>query len=277
MDHLNKPYLNDTDDIIDIRRDRIFKAVFTRNTPESRGALSKLISALICREVTVESISTNEPPVGDLQDRQIRFDINCKTEEGELVNIEMRLNPSPFEPIRLEFYGGKLYTGQSIRGKRKNYDDLKQAYQIAILDKEQFFADRIFLHTFEYYDPVNRTSLNGKSRIITLELSKLDGVIEKPVKETNAQERWAIFFRYLTDRPKRGKINEIIEQEEGIAMACKELIEFSRDEIERARLISEEKYELDIQNRVVTAERKIIDLLKSGKSPEEIIREYDSK
>jgi hypothetical protein len=28
----------------------------------------------------------------------------------------MSLNPDPFEPVRLEFYAGKLFTGQDIRG-----------------------------------------------------------------------------------------------------------------------------------------------------------------
>ena len=291
MSHLNRPYINDADDIIDIRIDRVFKAVFTRNTQESRGALSKLISALICREVRIETISDNEPPVDDLRERQIRFDINCKALTGELINVEMSLNPSPFEPIRLEYYGGKLFTGQGIRGEGKNYIHLNQVYQIAILAKEKFFDDRVFIHTFEYYDPVNGISLNGKTKIITLELSKLNKIVEKPIKETSSQERWALFFEYLTVKEKRGKINEVIEQEEGIAMASKEVIKFSKDEIERARLISEEKYELDTRTRIYVAklegerkgvrkgerkgERKIIDLLKSGKSPEEIISEYE--
>ncbi|MCL2130332.1 MAG: hypothetical protein FWH35_08270, partial [Treponema sp.] len=34
-----------------------------------------------------------------------------------------------------------------------------------------------------------------------------------------AQESWAVYFRYLTDKGKRYKINEILEHEEGIAMA----------------------------------------------------------
>ena len=42
-----KVYFKETDDLVDIRYDNVFKAVFTRNTPESQGALSRLISALI--------------------------------------------------------------------------------------------------------------------------------------------------------------------------------------------------------------------------------------
>jgi len=70
-------YFDDSDDPIDICLDNVFKAVFTRNTHASQGALSKLISALIGREVSIIAISTNEPPIDNLRDRQIRFDINC--------------------------------------------------------------------------------------------------------------------------------------------------------------------------------------------------------
>ena len=65
-------------------------------------------------------------------------------------------------------------------------------------------------------------------------------------------------------------------------MASEVLISISKDEEERARHRSREKFLLDMQSEMVYAKRegikegeqKIIELLKSGKSPEEIIREY---
>jgi predicted transposase/invertase (TIGR01784 family) len=247
---------NDTDDLIDICFDNVFKAVFTKEIPASQGALSRLISALIGQEVSVTAIRANEPPIDNLRDRQIRFDIACRATNGELINVEMSLNPDPFEPVRLEFHAGKLFTGQDIRGIDKTYDDLKPAYQIAILAKEKFFTDESVFHTFEYYDPVHGVSLNGRSRITTVELSKLERVVEKPIKDMNAREHWAVFFRYLTDKGKRGKINEIIACEEGIAMASEVLMSISKDEVERARLVSEYKYQLDMQSKLVHAKRE---------------------
>jgi hypothetical protein len=70
----------------------------------------------------------------------------------------------------------------------KTYDDLKYAYQIAIVAKERFFTDGSVFHTFEYYDPVHGVSLKGRSRITTVELSKVEGVVEKPIGEMSAQE-----------------------------------------------------------------------------------------
>jgi hypothetical protein len=83
-----------TDDLIDICLDTVFKAVFTRDTPESRGALSALLSAIIGRQLTVIALVLNEPLISDLHDRQIRFDISCKAQDGELINVEMSLNPT---------------------------------------------------------------------------------------------------------------------------------------------------------------------------------------
>jgi predicted transposase/invertase (TIGR01784 family) len=253
---MNTIYLDEADDPINICYDNVFKAVFTRETPESQAALSRLVSAITGRTLSVLSITANEPPVDNIRDRQIRFDIPCKAEDGELVNIEMSLNPDTFELVRLEFLAGKLFTGQDIRGSEKTYNDLKSAYQIAILAKGHFFADDSFLHSFEYYDAARGIFFGGRSRIITVELSKAERFVEKPVSEMEGAEMWAVYFRYLTDRSKRGKMNEVIAREEGIAMASKVLITISKDEVERARLMSEYKYEVDTQSKVVQAKRE---------------------
>ena len=71
-----KIYFSDEDEILDIRRDNVFKAVFTKETPESQGALSRLVSALIGYDVSIVTIFANEPPIESLHDRQVRFDIN---------------------------------------------------------------------------------------------------------------------------------------------------------------------------------------------------------
>jgi hypothetical protein len=121
---------DDADDLIDICLDNVFKAVFTRDTPESQGALSKLLSALIGRELSVIGVVANEPAIDNLRDRQIRFDINCRIDDGEPVNVEMSLNPDPFgegagEAGKGDDGGGTLggifpvFDGQGKAGKDK--------------------------------------------------------------------------------------------------------------------------------------------------------------
>ena len=69
-------------------------------------------------------------------------------------------------------------------------------------------------------------------------------------------ELWAVFFQYLTDEEKRGKIIEIINQEEGIAMAVKTLGTFTQSELDRMRENSLIKGELDWQCDMTEARRE---------------------
>jgi hypothetical protein len=66
----------------------------------------------------------------------------------------------------------------------------------------------------------------------------------------NAEPR-GVFFRYLTDKSRREKINELPEDEAGIATAGEVLLRISKDEAEQARLMSEYKHVADTQSKVV--------------------------
>jgi hypothetical protein len=111
--------LDKNEDLIDICFDNVFKAVFTKDTPESLSALAKLLSAITDRDVETVYVIGNEPAIAGLRDRQVWFDVHCKASTGEYFNVEMSMYPDRFEPIRLEFYAGKLFTGQDIRGAGK--------------------------------------------------------------------------------------------------------------------------------------------------------------
>ena len=252
---MNKIFFKYEDDIINPCWDNVFKATFTRDTPESRGALTFLLSAIIRRSLTVLSIIANEPPVESVNERQIRYDINCKFDNGELCNVEMTLNPDTFELLRLEYYSSKLFINQDIRGQDKSYSDLKNTYQIALLVNDPVIKDDVLVHHFKHYDEENGITLGGRSHIITIELAKLELIAQKAVADMDAIERWAVFFRYTTDKEKRELVNEIIKQEEGIAMAGQVLLNISKDEKERARLTSEYKFAVDLQSKTVDARR----------------------
>jgi predicted transposase/invertase (TIGR01784 family) len=242
--------------ILDIRYDPVFKAVFTRDNAESRKALSGLISALIGRTVTVEAIVANEPAIDYMCEKKIRYDIRCKSKDGEPINVEMLFHPVDDELNRLEYYASKLLVGQDIAGIEKSYSDLKETYQISILAQRRFFPDKYLTHAFQFYDPEIRVSLDGKIRIITLELEKSAMFIDKPVQEMSRAEIWAAFFQYLTNGAKREIIKEIIAREEGIAMAINALCQITANEEEDARLTTALKNQLDWKAGIVGAERR---------------------
>jgi predicted transposase/invertase (TIGR01784 family) len=235
--------------------DNVFKAVFTKESPESRGALCNLLSAIIRRDVKVLSVTANEPPIDNIRDRQILFDISVKLDNGELSNIEMTMHTRTFELLRLEYYAGKLYLTQDIRGAGRGYHNLQKTYQISLVNTS-VVDDPSFIHEFEYYDRTRDISLHGHSLIITVELSKLTDIVKKPIAEMSAVERWAVFFRYCLDGEKRDLINALMRHEEGITMASEALLTVSKDEITRARLLSEYKFEVDLQSDMAAAKQE---------------------
>ena len=80
-------------------------------------------------------------------------------------------------------------------------------------------------------------------------------IVDKPIGQMTFSERWAVFMEYRTDRNKRDIINEIVQYEEGIAMASKVLLNITKEDHEKARQLSKLKYELDMQSRQVRAKR----------------------
>jgi len=194
--HEWEPLFEDGMRILDIRYDPVFKAVFTRDTEKSRLALSDLISSLIGRTITVETIVENEPPASYMGQKKIRYDISCISKDGEPVDVEMSFHPIDDELNKLEYYASRLFVGQDIEGVDKFYSDLKETYQIVILAQKIFFPDKYLTHTFQYYDPQACVSFNGKIRIITLELEKASAFIDKPVREMSGAEAWAVYFQY---------------------------------------------------------------------------------
>jgi predicted transposase/invertase (TIGR01784 family) len=233
------------DTIIDIRRDSVFKAAFTTDSSSSQGALQALISAFIGRNLEVLTIIANEPPSPDLRDRQIRYDIRVKLDRGELANVEMTLHPGRFEPLRFEYYTARLHAAQELKGGQKDYRDLVPAWQINFVSARRIFPDGPFFHQFEYYDRKRDISLGGRTRILVVELEKVESLLSKPVEELNAVERWAVFFRYAAAPEWRGVINKLMSKEEGIAMAGEMLLTVTREEIEQAQQDTALKIELD--------------------------------
>jgi predicted transposase/invertase (TIGR01784 family) len=245
-----RPIFKPQDYLPDLRRDIVFKAVFTKNTPASRAALTGLVSTFIDRKVTILSLIANEPPPEKTSDRQIRYDLACKFNNGELADIEMTLNPDTSENLRLEYYAARLFLSQNIRGENTGYAKLKYTYQISFIANRNLFSCPCYLHSFSYFDPHCGLSLGGKTRIITVELEKVPALAgKKSVGEMSRAERWAFFLRCASDKARRELVNEVVREEEAIGMAAEALLEVTREEIEWFRNESRLKYELDEQSR----------------------------
>jgi hypothetical protein len=221
----------------------VFKAVFTQDTPASRNALKALLESSLNRRLDIVTVIANEPAVQSEPDRQIRYDIACTFNGGELANIEMTLWPRGAEPIRIEYYLSRLFVSQKLSGTR-DFADLKRSYQLSILG-DNLYKDRHAIHYFEYHDPERKTVFGGRTAIVTLELKKLERLTGKQPETMSVQERWGLFLRYAAEPEQLGLVNRLLEIEEGIAMAGEAILQLPKSQIEEMRRISREKYEVD--------------------------------
>ncbi|MDR1586499.1 MAG: Rpn family recombination-promoting nuclease/putative transposase [Treponema sp.] len=230
------------DRLIDLRYDKIFKAVFTQNTPASRKALTSLLEANLKRRLDIVTVIANEPAAQSKTDRQIHYDIACTFNNGELADVEMTLWPKWVEPLRIEYFLSRLFASQDIRGRE--FSQLKRSYQISILG-DSLYKDSHAVHWFEYYDKERELRLGGRTTAITLELRKLERLAERPLEETSGQERWGLFLRYASEPERLSLVNRLLEIEEGIAMAGEAILELPQSQIEEIRRISRDKYLMD--------------------------------
>ncbi|MDR2499946.1 MAG: PD-(D/E)XK nuclease family transposase [Treponema sp.] len=226
--------------------DPVFKAVFTKDTPQSKKALRGFLSAVLERELEVVSIAANEVPVSRLSDRQIRYDINCVLGKREKANVEMTLFPDAREVLKLEYYLGRLFTSQELRGAKLSYRFLRRCYQISLLANRSIFKDGHFYHRFVYHDPLRRCNLGGRTAVITLELKKLAAPAESALGELTKKEKWGLFFAYYAGAENQGLIQRLAETGEDIGMAQGVIQGFTAEEAAFFHEISKEKYELDM-------------------------------
>ena len=236
-------------DSFSICNDAVFKAVFTKNTAESRTALKGLLSAFLERELFVLEVTANEPPINDLRDRQIRFDISVRFNDGELANVEMTINPKQFESLRFEYYTARLFVSQNIRGKNRTFSDLKPTYHLSFL-YGNLYPDKEWLHRFIYYDPERGIKMGGRTEIVTVELKKLEEIREKAFEYLDAREVWGLFMMYYREDKKTGIIQRIITMDEGIAAANQVMSGFTETELEALAAISRDKFEFDAREEL---------------------------
>jgi len=245
-------------DILPPSNDHIFKTILTH--PSADPVRMDVVSAAIDRPVVGIRVLNNELPVADDEEKRERLDVNCTIDGGDQVDVEM-------QSVRMEevsggyvnffnkyiYYLTDLHSSQQSAGVK--YYDLVRTYQVTfsgytVLPDRPEFVSRVSLRF------PNGEQLSDQVNMVIIELSKLDGILKKPVEEMTPLEKWSIFFRYVPDVRHRELINRIIETKEEVGMAAELLMGISKDQEERARFMSRKKFETDLTSNIMTAETR---------------------
>jgi predicted transposase/invertase (TIGR01784 family) len=220
-----------------------------------------------------------ELPSEDSRQRRLRYDISAVFNDKEQINVEMILYPASAEKARIEYYLARLFTSQDIRGNKKSYKKLKPTYQLSFIVNRRLFPDEAWDHTFVFYDPKRQISFGGQTAILTVELSKIDKLAEKPVAEMIRKEMWACYLRYFTDESRADKLQEILKKEEGISMAEEAVQGFTQEQLEFMQETARRGNEMlyysileEAEEAKKTGQKELIALLESGKTLNEARR-----
>ncbi|MCL1918848.1 MAG: Rpn family recombination-promoting nuclease/putative transposase [Peptococcaceae bacterium] len=262
--------------------DRVFKRLLV--SPEAKPALMDLISAVIKLPVIDVAIRNNELPLGDVEEKAERLDLNCVTDSGIQIDIEMQA--SHIKEVlggnhknlkgKSIYYLCDLHSSQSSKGK--SYDELARTYQITFCAYTVFFKREEFVNSYSMRHDIDNELLSDALHVVFVELSKLSEIVKKPVDQMTDLEKWAIFFRYA-DLPEYREIaNEVINSKEVLKVAGTLLTEISQDERERAIFRSRKMYQSDLESNLITAQRETAfaiakNMIKRNRPIDEIIED----
>jgi predicted transposase/invertase (TIGR01784 family) len=234
--------------------DYIFKRVFTAEDTRSKIALIDLLNSVLKFEGTekiVDLIVMNpEIPVDIGTRKKAIFDIRVKFNDGLQAIVEMQISGGKSFKKRSQFVISKAYSSQEISGEK--YSALQKCYLICIINFT-LLEEPVGLVTDYLFRDVNGRELTDDETILFIQLPEVDKILDKSVGSMSAQEMWAIFFRYMADKSKRDKLNEIIGRKEGIKMAANMLYEISQDEQARIQYENELLADLDVRSWVSDA------------------------
>ena len=264
-------------DLFDPRLDFVSKRILTADTEESRKALISFLNATLRFKGKKRIVNVLNPvtTVDSKKHKKSVFDVRVEFRDGSEAIIEIEFRKKDNFKKRSQFLVSRSYSSQNLVGK--TYDDLNKRYIICVLNYTLFDDDEEgegFYREYMWRDTKGRLLTDDQS-IIFLELTKLDGLLEKPIDKLTAVEQWALFFRYATDISKRELLSKIIEKEEGIKMATQILQTISMDERERIAYEEQLIFELDQRSEVASAIKanslEIAGILKANNVPIDII------
>ena len=177
--------------------DLAFKKAFDPDKPTSRSNLINLLNDLLepqlkrpIKNVWTRNVAKNLS--GSKASRTAIFDLHCKDDAGNLIEIEVQIREVDNFMKRLAFYASEMVANQAEPGQDWDYD-IQPTYVIA-LTRFSVFPDERAVHRGSVIDLESGEQLVDTYNFTAIELSKVPFFIEKTSSDLS---KWLFFFRYL--------------------------------------------------------------------------------
>lgn len=206
--------------LLDPKCDIVFKAIFTHGE-NGRTALLGFLNAVLGfpigqRVSKIEYLNTHVYGMFGNQKKPV-MDIMVRTEDGQLINIEMQVEKKDNFFHRTQHYLACMLHDQSISGEV--YNKLKRCIAINILDYDLGTGLSEFHSCYRFHETTLLKPLPFPlTEIHFIELPKLKEYIDG-VMPANILERWAFYFKDLPGNRYPEILAQILKDEKDIHMA----------------------------------------------------------
>ena len=237
--------------------DGVFKTLLTH--PDAKPILRDIVESYLKIPVINIEVRNVELPISDIREKRERFDVNCTADDGTQFEIEMQsdlmqgdnsVTGHKIVKCRAVYHLCDLHSGQSGRSIR--YDRLMRSYQMTFCGYTVFPQLDDFISRFSFRDK-NGLELVDSVGIIFVELTKLNDIMKKAVKDMTGEEFWALFFAIGSDPEHKDLLDKMIAARSEIKMARDLLQTISKDEDERARFRARKKFQMDWDHSFIVA------------------------
>jgi predicted transposase/invertase (TIGR01784 family) len=274
-----RTYRPSADALLDPSIDQVFKALFTHNSPESKGALKDFLSIILDKRITTVSLLPNEPPVDDSDDKQTRFDIACTFDNGESADIEMQgKNENNAYAKRSEYLCARLLNYVVPRGL--DWQDIPQVYQISLVN---FDIDALNEEPLSWFEMRKQSGmkLSSTQNILFIELPKIRRMLKqhKNIPPANLPKliKWCIFLSEAGNPEMQSYVNQLIKTEDGIMQAHAVLRTISSNDALWKKELDEEVVERDRRSFIHAWEKKVSDAQKILADSEKKLSDSEKK
>lgn len=224
--------------------DIVFKAVFGRDTKNSKIILMDLLNTILGGSVgkTITSIELKNPFLieGTIEQKKPVLDIKASTNTGEQINIEIQVKNLQSFVKRMVYYLTRFHSEQLEEGQ--DYRQINKTIQIQIVNFQ--LVEQQQQHTmYLLKEKDSHRVLTDDLEIHCLQLPFVDDTIT--IDNMDYMTQWMTIIKDLGNPEFESVIEEIRTKKEVINMAINEYRKVTSDSQIKEQLASYEKAEHD--------------------------------
>lgn len=241
---MNKQYIHREP----LTSDIIFKAVFGRDTRESKALLIELLNLVLNRtHDPIRDLTYKNPfSLSDaVNEKNIVMDINVETEKGELIDIEMQIGELDLYTNRSVFYGCKQLTKGLERGD--NYDKMKKSIVISFIKTTLFPQSQPMHSVFTLRERSTGAQLSDILELHYIELGKIDCSIREPEKMTPLEQIGA-YIKCSGDPEAADFVEKLAQKGEKVVIMTDRILKKVSEE-ERLQYLRQSREKAEMQFR----------------------------